>query len=513
MAIKDYALAAKQILDAVGGSNNVSNCANCMTRVRFVLKDASKVNKTTLDNIEGVLQVISESNLLQVVVGPGVSAKVTTEINKLLSSSNISQINNEDNKLSIDDDWKANKAKIKEKQKRFAWLSKGMKHLANIFTPLIPAIIAAGLFAALASITKQVGGTTITTLDSAGKPVISWIAYNGAADVFFNIFTAFSNGFTAYLVIFVGINAAREFGANAMLGGFLGGICSMGNITAIAKIIHLYNTENELASTLLAGKGGVIGVIAAVYLLSLVEKFLHKKMPNSLDTVFTPFLSILIVGTVYVFGIMIVAGYISDGICWVIGQLTMNENVFVRIIIGFISAALFLPLVMTGMHHGLVAFYATELVAHHYVSLYPVLAMAGAGQVGAAIALYIKSRKVKNERLQRNITSSIIPGVLGVGEPLIYSVTLPLGMPFITAGLGAGIGGAFLMAFRVGSTAWGPSGFLAIPLMTYVNGKENMLGLGLYSIGLIISIIGGFIFTWFIIKEKRVMPAVSTAAN
>jgi len=510
---ENYNEIASKILKAVGGPSNVKNVSNCMTRLRLLVLDPNKVNISELKNIIGVLQVINDGEIFQIVLGPGRVVKVTKEFNSLVAVAAVDltiakkeEEKREDQKLDINADWKTNKEKVKAKQKKFAWLSKGMRHLANIFTPLIPGIIAAGLMAALASIVKQVGGQTITTIVS-GKPVISWIANNAFQDVLYNLFTAFSNGFTAYLVIFVGINAAKEFGANPILGGFLGGICSMGNITAIAKIIGLYNTENELASTLLAGKGGVIGVIIAVFLLSLLEKHLHKVMPNSLDTVFTPFISILLVGLVYVFGIMIVTGYISDGICWLIGKLTMNDHAIVRIIVGFISAALFLPLVMTGMHHGLVAFYATELMTHHYVSLYPVLAMAGAGQVGAAIALYIKARKVKNDTIKRNVASSIVPGILGVGEPLIYSVTLPLGIPFVTAGLGAGIGGGFLMAFRVGSTAWGPSGFVAIPLMTFVNGKESMLGLALYTIGLIISIIAGFIFTWFIVKNKKLEPA------
>lgn len=509
MAEKNYHLIASNIIDAIGGTKNVKVYTNCMTRLRLTVNDPNLVNIDSLKQVNNVLQVVNDNDIFQVVLGPGVVIKVAKEFGNIVNSASSTDTNNkveekkeDNNSLKVDANWKDNKAKIKAKQKRFGFLSKGMKHLANIFSPLIPAIIASGLFAALASIIKQVGGQTVTELVN-WEIVSKWVPYNTAANVFFNLATALSSGFTSYLVIFTGVNAAKEFGATPMLGGFLGGICSIGNITSIAKLIGLYNVQNELASTLLSGKGGVIGVILACLILSYVEKFLHKKMPNSLDTVLTPFISILVVGCVYIFGIMIVAGYISDGICFVISKLTMNEHVIVRIIVGFIAAALFLPLVMTGMHHGLVAFYAEELIKHRYVSLYPVLAMAGAGQVGAAIALYIKAKRKKNNTIQRNIASSIVPGVLGVGEPLIYSVTLPLGTPFITAGLGAGIGGAFLLAFRVGSTSWGPSGFMAIPLMAYVNGQENMLGMGLYVIGLIISIIFGFVFTWFIVKDEK----------
>ena len=140
----------------------------------------------------------------------------------------------------------------------------------------------------------------------------------------------------------------------------------------------------------------------------------------------------------------------------------MSTNPLVRILAGGISAALFLPMVAMGMHHGLVALYSVQLETIGYVTLYPALAMAGAGQVGAAIAIYLKAKKVGNTRMKEVITGALPAGVLGVGEPLIYGVTLPMGRPFITAGLGAGFGGAFVMAMQVAATTWGPSGLLAI---------------------------------------------------
>ena len=97
---------------------------------------------------------------------------------------------------------------------------------------------------------------------------------------------------------------------------------------------------------------------------------------------------------------------------------------------------------------------------------------------------------------------AIVPGILGVGEPLIYGVTLPLGKPFITAGLGAGFGGAICMALRVASTAFGPSGLLAIPMMTYMGGEVNPMAALVYAGCWCVSLIGGFVMTWFFIKEK-----------
>lgn len=511
----NYAILAFEILKCFGGPNNITNATKCMTRLRVVVKDEKAVDVEKMKSFDGIFSVIHDGNIFQVVLGPGVVTKVTDELNNLISFAvgDVAQLKAEKSlNLSLDASWQENKKNLREKEEsknKAKWFTRGIRHLANIFTPLIPAIIAAGIFAAIASLLNQFGannafGTHPELSPEEIKKLIDAVPL--VTKVFYYLFTAFSSGFTAYLVLACGYNAAKEFGASPMLGLLLGGICLATEITSLAIAIGLAPASGTGNAILKAGKGGVIGVVLAALLLSVVEKFLHKKIPNSLDAVLTPFLSILIVGSVYVFGIMIATGYISDGIVTGISALTMNGNLFVRIIVGFIAAALFLPLVMLGMHQGLVALYIPELEAHGYISLYPVLAVAGAGQVGAAIALYIKAKKVNNGQLQKNIIASILPGICGVGEPLIYSVTLPLMIPFLTAGLGAAFGGAFVMAFEVGSTCWGPSGFIAIPLMAYVKGTANPMGMFYYTMGLLIAIFGGFLFTWFIVKNKKVMP-------
>ncbi|MCQ2792624.1 MAG: PTS transporter subunit EIIC [Bacilli bacterium] len=501
---KDYKLIATNILKELGGAGNVQSASNCITRLRIILKNPSLLQLENLKKTNSVMQVISDGKIVQVVLGPSLVKKVAEQFYPLLKEAPTTTktktektiVNPDASKLNLSSNWRENKAKVKEKQKRFKWLSRGLRHLANIFSPLIPAVIAAGMFAALASIVKQFGANNdIATANQTVK-------------VFYYLFNAFSTGFTSYLLLATGYNAGKEFGATPMLGLMLGGICLAADITNLAVEIGL--GDGSLNSILRAGKGGVIGVIAAVWLLSIVEKFLQKKIKSSVSLVLVPFISILLVGCVYVFGIMIVAGYISDGIVWIITNLTLNSHIAVRLIAGFIGAALFLPLVMTGMHWALIGFYETEKAARGCITLYPVLAMAGAGQVGAAIALYIKARKKKNTTLLTNIKASVLPGILGVGEPLVYSVTLPLGTPFITAGLGAGIGGAFVMAMGVASTAYGPSGLVALPLMCYLyqDGQYVVSGLAYlyYVLGLLMSAIGGFIATYFLIKDKKVEP-------
>jgi len=174
-----------------------------------------------------------------------------------------------------------------------------------------------------------------------------------------------------------------------------------------------------------------------------------------------------------------------------------SSNPVVSVISGYILSAVFLPMVLLGLHHGLIPIYAIQLETLGGVTLFPVLAMAGAGQVGAAIAIYLKAKRLGNKRMQKVITGALPAGFLGVGEPLIYGVTLPMFKPFITAGLGAGFGGAFVMLTHVMASAWGPSGLVAIPIMK----PESMLN---FFLGLLISYIAGFIITYFVIKDKDV---------
>jgi PTS system sucrose-specific IIC component len=163
-------------------------------------------------------------------------------------------------------------------------------------------------------------------------------------------------------------------------------------------------------------------------------------------------------------------------------------------------------MVAMGMHHGLVALYTVQLQQMGYITLYPALCMAGAGQVGAAIAIWIKAKRVKNDRLSQIISGALSAGILGVGEPLIYGVTLPMGRPFITAGLGAGFGGAFVMAMQVAATTWGPSGLLGVFTMT-AGPNAGIKSVIYYLIGLVISCGMAFLITGVRIDDREVEAA------
>lgn len=243
-----------------------------------------------------------------------------------------------------------------------------------------------------------------------------------------------------------------------------------------------------------------------MFFLAKIEKWVRSWMPEALDIMFTPLLSLVITVIPYIFIVMPATGLISTGLCWIVEKFCMSTNLFVRILAGYIATALFLPMVAMGMHHGLVALYTVQLETFGYITLYPALAMAGAGQVGAAITIYFKAKKVRNDRLNGVIRGALPAGILGVGEPLIYGVTLPMGKPFITVGIGAGFGGAFVMAMQVAATAWGPSGVLAIPIMT-ASPKGAVLSMGFYVVGLLISYVMGYLVTNVMVTPEEVADA------
>ncbi|MDY4011256.1 MAG: PTS transporter subunit EIIC [Fusobacterium gastrosuis] len=461
---------AKKIIEKLGGNENISQATNCMTRLRVEVKDVNLVKIEELKGLEGVLGLMVADNSYQVILGPGKVQKIADICFGELGLTKHTT------------SWEENKETMKAKQNQNV-IQKTLKSIASIFAPLIPAIIAAGLFNGFGSLIAQ-------------------LMKNGTLSESFQIiqlfFTLIGGGFLGYFAIYTGIRSAEVFGATPALGGIIGGMSIGANIVAISKILGLFNEATPLESILTTGKGGIIGVIFGVWVLAKVEKFLRKKVPDVLELVITPFLSMLITGMIFVFAIMPLAGYFSDGLVSVLTLIINSPIPAVRVISGFVLSALFLPMVLLGLHHGLIPIYAVQLSEMGGVSLFPVLAMAGAGQVGAAIAIYTIAKRVGNKKLMGIITGALPAGFLGVGEPLIYGVTLPLFVPFITAGIGAGFGGAYVMLTQVMSTAWGPSGLVAIPLMSTPGGMKN------YLIGLIVAYIAGFIITRIVIKQESV---------
>lgn len=474
------------ILEHVGTKANVITATNCMTRLRINVKDDGAVNEEALKGLEGVMGVVHDrANYWEVVVGPGKCRKCADYCKDLGIPAAA-----DDNGMTAGGDWKANKAAVKAGQKDNKVKSM-LKTFGDIFVPLIPGVIAAGLCAGVNTLIQQVFKTSA----EAGWYIIVT-----------SLLGMVNTAFMTYLTAWAGYRAAEKFGGTPILGGMLGMITTLGGIDAISKVVHLYNESQPLDAILRAGRGGVLAAVIGVYFMCKIEKAIRRKMPDSLDIVFTPLLTLLITMIPYILIVMPITGLISTALVKLVGAVALSESAIVRAISGYLGAALFLPMVAMGMHHGLVALYTVQLETFSAVYLYPALAMAGAGQVGAAIAIYLKCKKCGNDRLKSVIAGALPAGILGVGEPLIYGVTLPMGKPFLTAGLGAGFGGAFVNFMQVASTTWGPSGLLGCFVMTAGKGGAA-LSVAWFVVGLVISYIMGFLFTNAMVKVEDVANA------
>lgn len=469
---------AKEIYDGAGGIDNVQSIVHCMTRVRMSVRNDEKVDQEKLKAIPGVLGVVDDEQL-QVIIGPGKVNKVAKEMVDMAGVELGEELPHSTGKDKVNAKAAEMKAAQKAKQKKSPFKAV-LKDISNIFVPMIPAFVGSGLVAGVAAILTNL--VTAGTLDAA-----TW-------QQFIDVMNILKNGMFSYLVIFTGVNSAQVFGANPTLGGVIGAVVLLTGMNPEAPIVNLF-TNQPLA----AGQGGILGVIFAVWLLSIVEKKLHKVIPDAVDIIITPTLSLLVIGLLEIFLIMPLAGFISNGMVGGINWVLEVGGAFS----GFVLGALFLPMVMFGLHQILTPIHVQMIDETGSTLLLPILAMAGAGQVGAAFALWIKLRKDKE--LTEMIKGALPVGILGIGEPLIYGVTLPLGRPFITACIGGGIGGAVIGALGgIGAIAIGPSGAALIPLIA----KGRWWG---YVLGLLAAYIGGFVATYFfgIPKDKLAEQALA----
>ncbi|MEU5215280.1 PTS transporter subunit EIIC [Streptomyces sp. NPDC020807] len=460
---KNRAIAAA-ILPLVGGAENISSVAHCMTRLRLGLRDRSLVQDEALKALPDVMGVV-EDETYQIVLGPGKVARVTPEFEALVAEAPKAEpAPSGSGSGSGSDDLAAQGAAMKaaQKQKNATPFKLFLRKIANIFVPLIPALIGCGIIAGLNGLLINLGWLPGVT------PALAAIA----------------SGFMALIAVFVGYNTAKEFGGTAILGG---AVASIIVFAGVAKI-------DVFGQTLSPGQGGVLGALGAAVLAVYVEKWCRRWVPEALDVLVTPTLTVLISGLVTIYGLMFVAGEISTAIGDAANWLLANAGAGA----GFLLGGLFLPLVMLGLHQALIPIHTTLIEQQGYTVLLPILAMAGAGQVGAAMAVYLKLPR--NGSIRRTIKSALPAGFLGVGEPLIYGVSLPLGRPFVTACVGGAFGGGFIGLFSmlgdsVGSTAIGPSGWALFPLLDGDKGLGTTIAI--YAGGLLVGYAVGFLATYF----------------
>lgn len=464
-----------KLLSAVGGSGNISKCGNCMTRLRLTLNNNALADQATIKAIPGVMGVVESDQQLQIILGPGKAQTAAEMMNEMLANGETvaAEIDVENQDLSTI----ASEQKKQMKSKQTSGVQRFLSKFATIFTPLIPGFIAAGLLLGFATLLEQM----FVIDQSPSQFMLDLIAY----------MKVFGKGLFAFLSILIGYNAQQAFGGSGVNGAILASLFVLGyNPEATTGI---YSGMNEFFGFTIDPRGNIIGVLLASILGAQVERKVRQYMPDDLDMILTSVVTLLIMGVVTFLVIMPIGGELFKGMSWLF--LNLNDNPFGAALL----SGLFLISVVFGIHQGFVPVYFALMDVQGFNSLFPILAMAGGGQVGASLALYFKAKK--DALLRTQVKGAIIPGILGIGEPLIYGVTLPRVKPFVTACIGGAAGGFFIglvsyLGLPVGlNTVFGPSGIVAVPLMT--SGQGIFAGMLVFVGGLLISYVVGFLATYF----------------
>ena len=426
---------ALDIIKKMGTKENLLSIENCMTRIRINVRDVKKCEIEQLKKEEYILGITVQDNNVQLVVGPGKSSKLAAEMSEItgIKSSEIDE---------------AAVRKEENREKNNTPFKRVLKKVANVFIPILPAFIACGLMVAI----YEAGYVFFPGLEESdfGK-ILSAIAYS--------VFTI--------LPIIVGYNTAKEFGGSPILGAVLASILNAAAITGV----HILGIECE------AGRGGVISVLIVAAIGAKLERAIRKKMPEILDTFLTPLFTIFIMTFLGLIVFQPIAGFVSDAVGNFVQYIIYNVPALAGL-----ATLVYLPLVMTGMHHGLIAVNAQLISDFGVTYLLPVTCMAGAGQVGAAFYVFLKT---KNKRLKKICKNALPVGMLGIGEPLMWGVTVPLGKPFLASCLGGAVGGSAMAMMHVAAKIPELSG-LQLSLITTSPVK--------YLIAVAISYAAGFLF-------------------
>ncbi|BDH03170.1 PTS transporter subunit EIIC [Streptomyces seoulensis] len=457
---------ASAVLALTGGPANITHVTHCLTRLRLTVTDPAAVDEGALRALPGVLGVIGAGSAsLQVVLGPGVVGEVTAEVERQLAAAHAGGVRAGAGAVEAGKGTKAPPATPSPEKAGSPAPEKGpvaaaLRRVANVFVPLIPALIGCGIIAGVNGLLTNAGWLPGLT------PALAAIA----------------SGFMALIAVFVGYQTAKEFGGTPILGGAVAAVVVYPGVAKVTAFgVHLS-----------PGQGGVLGALAAALLATRIEKWCRGRLPGALDVLLTPTVTVLVAGLATLYGLMYAAGAVATAIGTGANWLLTTTGAFAGLLLG----GLFLPLVMLGLHQALIPIHTTLIEQQGYTVLLPLLAMAGAGQVGGALAVYVRLRH--DTTLRTTIRSALPAGLLGVGEPLIYGVSLPLGRPFVTACVGGAAGGAFVGFFamlgeKVGATAIGPSGWALFPLLTGNQGPAPALAI--YAGGLLTAYATGFAAT------------------
>ena len=461
----DHKKVALNVIKYVGRDNLVA-AAHCATRLRLVLKDDSKVDQAALDADPDIKGTFKTNGQFQIIIGPG---DVNNVYDELIKETGLSELSTDDLK------------KVAEKDKKFNPVMAFIKLLSDIFVPIIPALVAGGLLMAL--------NNFLTSPGLFGpKSVVQMVPSIAGASEMIQVMSAAP---FIFMPILVGISAAKRFGANQFLGAAIGMIMTSPNLIEGHHwlLFGLKVSQNNYQYQ-------VIPVLAAVWILSILEKWFHKHLPSAVDFTFTPLLSIIITGflTFIVVGPVMreVSNWLTDGIVWL-----YNTTGFIGT---GIFGALYSPIVLTGLHQSFPAIETQLITAFRNGTgygdfIFVVASMANVAQGAATFAVWALT---KDDKMKSLASSSGISALLGITEPALFGVNLKLKFPFFCALVGSCIAFAFAGLMKVIAVSLGFAGFLGF---LSINAKS----IPMYVLAELISFVIAFALTYFYGKSHKNM--------
>lgn len=469
----DYRKTAQDILDHVGGSKNIASAAHCATRLRLVIADNKKVSKEALENVDGVKGVFEASGQLQIILGTGTVNKVFAEF------------------IDIAGITASSKAEAKEAAaEKQNWFMRAIKLLGDIFVPIIPAIVASGFLMGI-----------MNSLDFMNSNGFLHINTHSSIYVFANLF---SNIAYTFLQILIAFSVAKAFGANQYLGAVIGMIM----IHPLLQNAYTVATEGvQQTQSVFFGlfkidmvgyQGHVIPVIIAVWILAVIEKKLHKIVPEVLDLFVTPLVSVFVTGylTLSIVGPIFVwaENAILGAIQW---MLTLPLGIG-----SLIMGGLYAPTVVTGIHQMYTAIDIGQLAKYGVTYWLPLASAANVAQGAAALAVGIKS---KDKKIKSLALPSSLSAFMGITEPAIFGVNLRFFKPFIAGCIGGGCGALYASLVHLGAKGTGVTGIFGILLC--LNQPLQ------YLIEMVIAVGVAFVISFLIYKDAEPKAATADAAE
>lgn len=480
---KNYDELAKDIIAHVGGEDNVIDLRHCVTRLRFRLKDENKADTAYLKKRDGIVTVVQSGGQYQVVIGNHVPDVYET----ILEQTGLGG-----QSPATDEGPKGN------------LLDRFIDLMSGLFQPFLGPLSATGILKGLVALLGAVGMDPNNGL---------YVILNAAGD-----------GLFQFLPFIIALTAAKRFRMNqytamAVIAAMLyPAINALGELPVLYTLFEGTLFESAITSTFLGipiimPPGGyyssVIPAIFAVYIASLLEKWFSKRLPDSVKTFFTPFFT-LIIGVPLA---LLIFGPIATWLSSLIGAAFIALNSFNPILFGLILGGAWQLLVLLGLHWGIVPIMILQVTTNGMSNILAVISAVSFAQMGAMIAIYLKTKEAKVKSLA---VPAIISSVFGVTEPAIYGFSLPMRLPFIMSCIGGAIQGAFIGITNTIGYNMAGLGIFAIPAFIDPSGQDSS-SVWMFLLAIVIATAAGFFLTMLVkipnLYGEEVAVASASASN